>query len=86
MFLLSLTMQQWTLEYTSPFKVHEWALAGVAHWTEHWPMNRKVACSIPSQGTCLDSGRGPWEATNQCFSHIDVPLPFSLPSPHSKNK
>ena len=28
-------------------------LAGVAQWIEHWPVNQRVACSIPSQGTCL---------------------------------
>ena len=43
---------------------------------------RKVAGSIPSQGTWLGCRPGPqmggmWEATN-CFSHIDVPLPFFL--------
>ena len=35
------------------------ALAGVAQWTEHQPVNRKVASSIPSQGTCLGFGPGP---------------------------
>ena len=29
------------------------ARAGVAQWTEHWPVNRKVAGLIPSWGTCL---------------------------------
>ena len=29
------------------------ALAGVAQWIEHQPVNGKVASSIPSQSTCL---------------------------------
>ena len=35
------------------------ALAGVAQWTEHQPVNQKVASSIPGQGTCLGCGPGP---------------------------
>ena len=35
------------------------ALAGVAQWTEHWPVNQRVAGSIPSQGTCLGFRPGP---------------------------
>ena len=35
------------------------ALAGVAPWIEHWPVNLRVAGSIPSQGTCLGCGPGP---------------------------
>ena len=34
------------------------ALAGVAQWIEHQPVNQRAACSIPSQGTCLDCGPG----------------------------
>ena len=29
------------------------ALAGVAQWTEHWPVNQEVTGSIPCQGTGL---------------------------------
>ena len=29
------------------------ALAGVAQWIVCWPVNLRVAGSIPSQGTCL---------------------------------
>ena len=29
------------------------ALAGVAQWTERWPVNQRGTGSIPSQGTCL---------------------------------
>ena len=35
------------------------APAGVAQWTERWPVNLRVASSIPSQGTCLGSRPGP---------------------------
>ena len=36
------------------------ALACVAQWIERWPANEKVSQLIPSQGTCLDCGPGPW--------------------------
>ena len=35
------------------------ALAGVAHWTEHRPVNNRVSGLIPSQGTCLSCRPGP---------------------------
>ena len=35
------------------------ALAGVAQWIECWPVNQRVAGSIPSQGTCLGCEPGP---------------------------
>ena len=44
---------------SQPTLVHEakvmtcLALAGVSQWTECWPVNQRVACSIPSQGKCL---------------------------------
>ena len=34
-------------------------LAGVTQWIEHRPANQRVACMIPSQGTCLGCGPGP---------------------------
>ena len=43
-------------------------------WLEPRPVNRKVAGSIPSQGTCLGCGFSPGPGrlreatTNQCFS------------------
>ena len=41
------------------------ALAGVAQWTECWPVNPKVTGLIPGQGTCLGCRLGPhlgaWE-------------------------
>ena len=36
------------------------AIAGVAQWIECQPVDRKVAGSIPSQGTYLGCGPGPW--------------------------
>ena len=36
------------------------SLADVAQWIECWPLNRRVAGSIPSQGTCLGCQPGPW--------------------------
>ena len=35
------------------------ALAGVAQWTERWPVKQRVAGLIPSQGPCLVCGPGP---------------------------
>ena len=44
------------------------ALAGVAQWIEHQPVNQRVAGLNPSQGTCLGCGpeapvKGAQEAT-----------------------
>ena len=36
-----------------------WALAGVTQWIERRPANRRVASSIPNQGTCLGCRPGP---------------------------
>ena len=49
-------------------------------WSTNRPANPKVTGLIPSQGT--------WLAVLQLmfFSHIDVSLPFTLPSPLSENK
>ena len=41
-----------------PSRTLSYALAGVAQWTEQRPENRRVAGSIPSQGTCLGCGTG----------------------------
>ena len=60
------------------------ALAGVAQWIEHGPANRKVVGSIPSQGTCLGCGPGPWwgacdrQPYINVFLHLFVPLFPSL--------
>ena len=40
-------------------QTHSLALAGVAQWIVHWPANKKVAGSIPSQGMCLGCVLGP---------------------------
>ena len=34
-------------------KKQKTALAGVAHWIEHWPANQRVTGTNPSQGTWL---------------------------------
>ena len=60
------------------------ALAGVAQWIEHQPVNQGVAGSIPSQGTCLSyrpgSPVGGHVRGNQSMFllHIDVSLPLFL--------
>ena len=54
-------------------------------WVEHQPADQSVAGSIPSQGTCLGCGLGPWWGTKRP-PHIDadVSLPLFLPSSLSK--
>ena len=54
------------------------ALAGVAQWNEHKPLNLKVPGLIPSQGTCLGCGPGPWQGARKRQPHIDVSLPLFL--------
>ena len=65
------------------------ALAGVAQWIEHWPVNQRVMGSIPGQGTYLGYGLGPWlgvcerqlmdvSLTHWCFSPLSPSLPLSL--------
>ena len=34
-------------------------LAGVAQWTEHWPVNQKATGLVPGQDICLSFGPGP---------------------------
>ena len=49
------------------------ALAGMAQWIEHQPVNQKVSGSIPSQSTCLGCRPGP--QLEACKSQlIDVSL------------
>ena len=50
------------------------ALAGVAQWIECWPANQRVTSSIPSQGTCLACGPGPWGGECERQPHIDASL------------
>ena len=59
------------------------ALTCVAQLIGHSPTKRKVTGLIPSQGTCLGCGSGPWlgclrEAT---LTLMFLSLSFSLPSP-----
>ena len=55
------------------------ALAGVAQWTECWPVNQGIASSVPSQGTCLGCGPSPQKGAHERQPHIDVSLPLFLP-------
>ena len=55
------------------------ALAGVAQWTECWPLNQRVTGLIPSQGIGLGCGPGPWLEACQTQPHIDISLPLFLP-------
>ena len=41
-------------------KFHSNALAGVAQWVVHCPVNQRVTGSIPGQDTCPGHGPGPW--------------------------
>ena len=60
------------------------ALAGVAQWIEHQPVNQSVTGSIPSQGTWLGCGLvpqlGAWEREliNVFLTHWCFFLPLSL--------
>ena len=53
-------------------------LADGARWIECWPMDLKVAGSIPSQGTSLGCGTGPRSGAHERHP-IDVSLPLFLP-------
>lgn len=55
----------------------------VVSWFTCCPIHQKVLDLIPGKGTYLGCGSIPsqgklWEATYQCFSHIDVSLSLSL--------
>ena len=50
------------------------ALAGVAQWIEHGPVNQRVTDSIPSQDTCLSCRPGPQWGMHERQPHIDVSL------------
>ena len=54
------------------------ALAGMAQWTECWPVNQRVAGSIPSQGACLGCGPGLHWGPRKRQPHTDVSLPLFL--------
>ena len=60
---------------------HIWALAAVAQWIEHWPVNLKVTGLIPNQGTCLVCGPGSSWGSLWGNQPINVFPSFSLPSP-----
>ena len=58
------------------------ALAGVARWTECWPVSQRVSGSVPGQGTCLGCGLDPqWGCVrgNHTVMFLSLFLPpFSL--------
>ena len=59
-----------------------WALDGVAQWTEHRPANQTVTGSVPSQGICLGSGPGPqYGARKEQPQERFLSLSFSFPYP-----
>ena len=58
---------------------NNFALAGVAQWIERWPVNPRVAGSIPSQGTFLGCGPDSQEREHERQPHTDVSLPLFLP-------
>ena len=76
------TVEGQTFDLFTASKMQGPALAGVAQWAEHRATNQSVACSIPSQDTCLGCGPGPQWGARERQPHIDV----SLPSPLSKDK
>ena len=56
------------------------ASAHVAQRIEHHqPANQRVNVWIPSQGTCLGCGPGPWLGASVSQPHTDVSLPLFLP-------
>ena len=65
----------------------KFSYAGMAQWIEHRPANQRVAGSIPNWGMCLGCGQVPsgGHMTNN-HTLMFLSLPFSLPSPLSKNK
>ena len=67
------------LDTIFPQKLHS-ALASVAQWIEHWPVNQRVTGLIPSQGTGLGFGPGPQWGACKRQPHIDVSFPLFLPS------
>ena len=71
--LKSLKVKKKKRERERELKKRKEALTGVAQCIECWPANQKVANSIPSQGTCLGCGQGPWLG-----AHERQPINISL--------
>ena len=73
----------WEFKYTKRNDKNVYLdVAGVAQWIECWPVNQRVAGSIPSQGTCHGCGPGPQRRARERQPHTDV-FVSSFPS---KNK
>ena len=64
----------------------EVALAAVAQWIEHWPVNRRVTSYIPSQGTCLGGRSHPQQGAARGNHTLTYLSSFSLASPLSQIK
>ena len=62
--------------YTFASNLPDFALAGVAQWIKHQPVNQSVAGSIPSQGPCLGCGPGPQGEVCKWQPHNEVSLPL----------
>ena len=55
-------------------KINDVALAGVAQRIECQTASQRVACSIPTQGTCLGCGQVPQLGACERQPHTDVSL------------
>ena len=60
------------------YKVLPW-LVWFSGLSTDWPVNQRIASSIPGQGTCLGCGPGPRQGLHKRQPHIDVSLPLFLP-------
>ena len=59
------------------------ALAGVAQWTERWPLNQRVTIQFLGKAYAWVAGRVPSRGCER-QPHIDVSFSFSFLSPLSK--
>ena len=80
--LLIFSLEDLSLDVNELLHISTLVLAAVAQWTECRPANQRVTSSIPSQGTCLGCGPGPYlsaceRQTYRCFS-LSPSLPLSL--------
>ena len=85
-FSLYLCKTSFVKPYLIFIKKSSWAPAGVIQLVGVPSCNQKFAGLILGQDTYIGCGFDPWsrcewEATNRCFSHVDVSLsPFLSPS------
>ena len=74
----------WLSRLSGRYRNRKEALAGGAQWIECWHAYQRGGILIPSQGICLGCQPGPQKGAHESKPHVDVSLPFSLPSPRSK--